>query len=126
MERRCIGLAIVALAQIAGASGAHADDKACTPARDGTMVCPAPGARCIADRTGEVICSTPGGGIEVDRYGDVICGPGYCTKDIRGDVFCSSATQGAASNDRYGNAACAVSCVPAKAHACVKPKPAGR
>jgi hypothetical protein len=105
-------------------TSAWAADEACTPTRDGRLVCPAPESRCVTDRAGEVVCSTPRGGIEVDRYGVPVCGAGYCTKDLRGDVFCSNAPGGAASTDRYGAAACFGSCMPASAQACVKPRPA--
>jgi hypothetical protein len=53
----------------------QANDRTCTPNREGTMVCPEPDASCKADRTGEIICSTAGGGIELNRYGDPVCGP---------------------------------------------------
>ena len=106
-------------------SSLHAQDKGCTPDRYGRMVCPAPDSTCIADRYGDIVCSTPGGGIVEDRYGDPSCGPGYCTKDPRGDVFCSSSPRGAASTDRYGNAVCAGNCVQARPQACVRPKAAG-
>ena len=102
----------------------QANDRTCTPDREGKMVCPEPDASCKADRTGEIICSTAGGGIELNRYGDPVCGPGYCAKDLRGDIFCSNQARGAASVDRYGNAVCAGECVAAKPEACVKPKPA--
>lgn len=105
------------------AGSVHAQDKGCTPTRDGGLVCPPPDSTCLTDRYGDVVCSSPGGGILLDRYGDPLCGPGYCTKDLRGDSFCSSAPRGAASTDRHGNAACAVSCVSAKTQLCVRPKP---
>jgi len=98
-------------------------DKGCVTARDGRLVCPEPDARCRTDRRGDIVCSSPGGGIEFDRYREPACGPGHCTRDIRGDLFCSSAPRGAAATDRFGNAVCAVSCVPAQASACVRPKP---
>lgn len=101
----------------------QANDKTCTPNREGKMVCPEPDASCKADRTGEIICSTAGGGIELNRYGDVVCGPGYCAKDRRGDIFCSNQPRGAAALDRYGNATCAGECVAATPQRCVKPKP---
>jgi hypothetical protein len=109
---------------LAAVAGAGAADTGCTMSRDGRTVCPAPDSTCLTNRNGDVVCSTPGGGIDIDRYGDPVCGPGYCTKDVRGDFFCSSSPRGAASNDRYGNAACAESCVAAKAQACIKPVPA--
>jgi hypothetical protein len=102
---------------------ALAQDKTCTPNREGIMVCPEPDASCRPDRTGEVICSTVGGGIEFNRYGDPVCGPGYCTKDRRGDIYCSNQPRGAASVDRYGDAVCAGECVAASAKRCVVPKP---
>lgn len=102
---------------------ASAGDAHCTTNRSGKMVCPEPDSRCVLNRAGDVVCSAPGGGIEMDRYGEPVCGPGYCTKDRRGDLFCSDAPRGAASRDRYGNAACAGSCVPATAAACVVPQP---
>jgi hypothetical protein len=102
---------------------AQANDRTCTPNREGKMVCPEPDASCKADRTGEIICSTAGGGIELNRYGDPVCGPGYCAKDLRGDIFCSNQLRGAASVDRYGNAVCAGECVAAMPQRCVKPKP---
>jgi hypothetical protein len=98
-------------------------DGGCIPARDGRLVCPQPDSACMSDPDGNVLCSTPGGGIEFDRYGKPACGPGYCTKDQRGDIFCSSAPRGAAATDQNGNAVCAGSCVRAKIEACVRPKP---
>ena len=106
-----------------GGMPTQANDRTCTPNREGTMVCPEPDASCKADRTGEIICSTAGGGIELNRYGDPVCGPGYCAKDLRGDIFCSNQLRGAASVDRYGNAVCAGECVAATPQRCVKPKP---
>lgn len=103
---------------------ALASDTTCTANREGRLVCPAPDSTCLKDRYGDVICSTPGGGIAIDRYGSPVCGPGYCTKDLRGDLFCSNAPRGASSTDSAGNAVCAGECVPAKAQACVKPQPA--
>lgn len=103
---------------------ALAGDTTCTTNREGRTVCPAPDSTCLKDRYGDVICSTPGGGIETDRYGNPVCGPGYCTRDLRGDLFCSNSPRGASSTDRAGNAVCAGQCVPAKAQACVKPQPA--
>jgi hypothetical protein len=97
-----------------------ATDDGCTTTRDGRVVCPKPDSRCVTDDQGEVICSTPGGGIEFDRYGVPVCGPGYCTRDQRGELFCSSVPRGAAATDRSGNAACSVSCVPATPQACIK------
>lgn len=103
----------------------HAADPGCAQARDGRTICPQPDARCVNDRHGEVVCSTPGGGIVKDRYGETVCGPGYCTTDTHGDVFCSNSPRGAAALDRYGKAACSVACVPASAQMCERPKPAG-
>ncbi|MBX3604329.1 MAG: hypothetical protein KF788_03615 [Piscinibacter sp.] len=92
----------------------------CFTVRDGRTVCPKPDARCLPDRYGDVRCSAPGGGVALDRYGAPVCGPGYCTRDLRGDVFCSSAPRGAADVDRHGKAVCAEGCVPARAEACTK------
>lgn len=116
--------AVLLLAPLLAGPGAFAGDTTCTTNREGRTVCPAPDSSCLKDRYGDVICSTPGGGIEIDRYGDPVCGPGYCTKDLRGDLFCSNAPRGASSTDRVGNAVCAGQCVPAKREACVKPQPA--
>jgi hypothetical protein len=102
---------------------AIANDQRCATTRDGRVVCPEPDSMCVNDRQGEVICSTPGGGIEFDLFGEPACGPGYCTKNQRGNIFCSSAPRGAASTDRYGNAECSVSCVPGKPEACIKLTP---
>src|SRR4051812_27444090 len=108
-------LALLAFATLlVAAQTAWAQDKGCTTGRDGRLVCPPPDSTCVVARSGDVICSSPGGGIEIDRYGDPVCGPGYCAKDIRGDLFCSSSPRGAASQDRYGAAVCAVGCVAAK------------
>jgi hypothetical protein len=115
---------IFAFALMLAASAAVAGEAACLAARDGSTVCPQPGARCLADRYGEIHCSTPGGGIVADRYGVLVCGPGQCTTDRRGDVWCSGAKRGAASVDRFGEAACASTCVPARARHCVQPVPA--
>jgi hypothetical protein len=100
---------------------AQASSKDCLQGRDGKMVCPPPEGRCVTNRNGDVICSGPGGGIELDRYREPLCGPGFCTIDIRGDVFCSSAAKGAASTDSYGVAVCSMGCVRATADQCVKP-----
>lgn len=97
----------------------------CAERRDGRLVCPQPDARCMADRFGDILCSTPGGGIMVDRSGVLVCGPGHCTKDRRGEVFCSKSPRGAAATDRYGVATCTDECVAAAATACVMPKPQG-
>ena len=120
--RLVIALAVLTAGAVSWAQGASASE--CIAARDGSTVCPKPDATCKLTRHGDVQCSTPGGGIEVDRYGDLVCGPGYCVKDQRGDIFCSSAPRGAAAQDRYGNAACSESCVRAKKALCVVPKPA--
>jgi hypothetical protein len=100
-----------------------AQDKVCSTGRDGRVYCPAPDSSCLQDRYGDVVCSQPGGGIEIDRYGEPVCGPGYCTKDLHGELFCSNAPRGAAATDRYGVAACAGECVKAQARQCVKPRP---
>ena len=112
------------MALLLATSGALASDKVCTTNREGRTVCPAPDSTCLKDRYGDVVCSTPGGGIELDRYNNPVCGPGYCTKDLRGDLFCSSSPRGASSTDRVGNAVCADNCVPASPQVCVKPQPA--
>ena len=106
------------------ATGSLASDKVCMTDREGKTVCPAPDAKCLKDRYGDVRCSSPGGDIAIDRYGDPVCGPGYCTKDLRGDLLCSKSPRGASSTDRTGNAVCAGGCVAAKPQACVKPEPA--
>lgn len=113
---------LLALAMGLAMPALGAGEKGCVAGRDGRLVCPEPDARCRADRHGDIVCSSPGGGIEFDRYGEPVCGPGHCTRDIRGDLFCSSAPRGAAATDRFGNAVCAVSCVPAQAQACIRPK----
>ena len=115
------GTAMAMLLSIVGAA-AIAGDKVCLTDREGKTACPAPDARCLKDRYGDVRCSTPGGGIELDRYGDPACAPGYCTKDLRGDLLCSRSPRGASSTDRAGNAVCADGCVAAKPQACVKPQ----
>nr|WP_297525943.1 hypothetical protein [uncultured Roseateles sp.] len=115
---------VIGLLLVAGSCLAVAQDKGCAAGRDGKLVCPAPDSTCINDRNGAVVCSTPGGGIEVDRYGLPLCGPGYCTKDSRGEVFCSNTVRGAASSDLYGVPACAGRCVAASPSACVRPVPA--
>jgi hypothetical protein len=92
---------------------------ACLSTPDGTTICPKPDSECRLNRYGDAFCSTPGGGIESDRYGELLCGPGYCVKDRRGDVFCSTAPRGGAALDRYGDAICAEGCILAKVDACV-------
>jgi hypothetical protein len=101
------------------AAWAQESGTGCVTTRDGSTVCPKPDSQCKVNRYGDVICSTPGGGIEADRYGDLACGPGYCVKDQRGDIFCSSAARGAAAVDRYGNATCSEACVKAASASCV-------
>lgn len=108
---------------LASVGVASAQDRACVTQRDGSTVCPPPDSSCVTDRYGDVHCSSPGGGITFNRLGEPVCGPGYCTKDSHGEIFCSSAPRGAASNDRYGKATCAVACV-AATRSCVKPVPA--
>lgn len=106
----------------ANAAWAQEPGPGCIAARDGSMVCPKPDSQCKLNRYGDVICSTPGGGIEADRYGELVCGPGYCVKDQRGDISCSSAPRGAVALDRYGNATCSENCVKASSAICVVPK----
>ncbi len=118
-HRLAVGLLLVSASLLASAQ-----DKGCAVGRDGKLVCPAPDSMCLNDRSGAVVCSTPGGGIEHDRYGLPVCGAGYCTRDSRGEVFCSNAVRGAASSDLYGTPACTGRCVPASANACVRPTPA--
>ncbi|CAN5892863.1 hypothetical protein BH11PSE13_BH11PSE13_41920 [soil metagenome] len=122
--RAVLPAAAVALFLSAIAVMAGAQDRVCTPDRNGRMVCPQPNASCIQDRLGDIVCSTPGGGISLDRYGAAVCGPGACTQDQNGALFCSSAPQGAASTNREGKAVCAVGCVQASASMCVRPTPA--
>lgn len=123
MKRRVHQL-VAALLLVLVAVPAMSQDKGCAVGRDGKLICPAPDSTCLNDRNGAVVCSSPGGGIELDRYGVPMCGAGYCTKDSRGDVFCSNTARGAASSDWYGTPACAGRCVPASASACVRPTPA--
>jgi len=85
----------------------------------GQVVCPEPDSKCVAYKETEVLCSQPGGSIEFTTYGEPVCGPGYCTRDQRGEVFCSSAPRGSASTDLSGNAKCSVSCVRATRETCV-------
>jgi hypothetical protein len=118
---RC--LAMLAVAALLSFSAA-AQNRACTPDRDGQMVCPPPNASCLQDREGQVVCSTPGGGIAIDRYGKAACGPGSCVADNTGELSCSNAPQGAASLDRYGKATCTGACAPASAALCVIPSAA--
>ena len=113
--------AALSLCLSAAVTSAHAVKAGCVTARDGRVICPEPDSRCLADRHGEVVCSTPGGGIMLNRHGDAVCGAGYCTTDLRGEIFCSSAARGAVAVDRYGNAACSHACVEASARACVRP-----
>lgn len=122
MTRKAVRVlaALLALA----CAGAEAQSRGCITSRDGRLVCPPPDGRCLYDRLGEVVCSTAGGGITLDRFADPVCGPGHCTADYLGQVFCSSAPRGAVGIDRYGKVACSVGCVPAKADACIRPKPA--
>jgi hypothetical protein len=103
----------------AASLGAQAN---CISTASGKTVCPAPDSQCLSNRTGDIVCSTPGGGIVLDRYGEPVCGPGYCTKDVRGEVVCSSLARGAASTDRYGNGGCAGQCVAASGGSCVRPR----
>lgn len=118
MTPKSLILLLAMLGALLGAAPAFANG--CYTLRDGRTLCPKPDARCLNDRYGDVRCSAPGGGIEFDRYGEPVCGPGYCTRDLRGDVFCSSAARGAADLDRAGQPVCAVGCVKARVDACVK------
>ena len=71
------------------------------------------------DRTGKVFCSPPDGGIEVDIGGVLQCGPGSCTRDSHGKVFCSNTPRGASTLDRYGKAVCTGACVSGQTDRCV-------
>lgn len=122
MTRQAMCFLFVAL--LTAAVPSQAGDRACTPNREGKLVCPQADAACRKDRYGDVVSSSPGGGIEINRYGDVVCAPGYCTTDLRGDIWCSNQPRGAASMNRYGQAECAGACVAAGMAACVRPKPA--
>lgn len=99
---------------------APAQDKSCMMNSQGNMVCPAADSTCLKSRYGDIVCSTPGGGIAMDRYGEPTCGPGSCTRDVRGDLLCSSTPRGAAATNAIGDAVCAGQCVPAQPQACVK------
>ena len=61
----------------------------------------------------------------MDQYGQLVCGPGYCVKDLHGDIYCSSAARGAASVDISGNPVCSDNCMRASTSLCVKPKASG-
>jgi len=93
----------------------------CVGVRNGKVVCGQPDSTCAANQRGEVVCTKPGGGMMNDQYGEQLCGLGYCVKDQRGNVLCSSHARGGATVDQSGNAVCAGGCVPGTKEACVRP-----
>jgi hypothetical protein len=126
LARPLRGLVVLAglMAGLSGGVGVSpAQASECLTGRDGQMRCPPSDSRCVLDRYGEVVCAPSGGGVLTDRYGDPVCGAGRCTKDLRGDTFCSRVPRGAAAVDRYGDAVCTEGCQPARAAACVRPVP---
>jgi hypothetical protein len=114
-----VGVLMVLLG-LGASTGTKAQDKSCMTNSQGNMVCPAADSTCLKNRYGDIVCSTPGGGIALDRYGEPSCGPGSCTRDVRGDLFCSSSPRGAAATNATGDAVCSGQCVPAQPKACVK------
>lgn len=112
-------------APCAAAPEAESAHKICKKTPDGRRVCSElPDSICLPDGRGEVFCSQPGGGIAFDMYGVAKCGPGFCVRDQRGVIWCSSVPRGGAATDLYGNATCTESCVRATSEACVRPQAA--
>lgn len=105
------------------AGDAAAQNQACARSSAGEVICGAADSTCLPDRRGQVICSTPGGGILLDRNGTAMCGPGYCTADQQGVIWCSVTPRGGAATDSRGTAHCTDSCVRASSAACVPARP---
>ena len=93
----------------------------CVTDQNGKVICRQPDSTCAANQRGDVVCTKPGGGMMNDQYGEQLCGPGYCVKDQRGNVLCSSHPRGGPTVDQSGKAVCAGSCVPGTKEACVRP-----
>jgi len=93
----------------------------CVTDQDGKVICGRPDSTCATNQRGEVVCTKSGGGMMNDQYGEQLCGPGYCVKDQRGNVLCSSQPRGGAMVDQSGKALCAGGCVPGTKEACVRP-----
>ncbi|MDR2991905.1 MAG: hypothetical protein LBU72_08300 [Burkholderiaceae bacterium] len=70
---------------------------------------------------GKTLCSPIDGGIEIDINGKLQCGPGYCIRDLKGKVFCSTTPKGAASVDINGKPVCTGSCTPGQNRLCLTP-----
>lgn len=115
------GLRAFALLAVLSAAPAIAEPPHCFRHLDGSLRCPQGSRPCMADALGKVFCSPPDGGVEVNNFGQPLCGPGYCTRDWKGDVFCAKTPRGASDVDMYGQPLCVGGCVPGQAELCVRP-----
>lgn len=111
---------ILLFAAALGHGAVGAQPQGCVTSRSGETLCPAPDSKCAKDLYGDWHCSPPGGDVTLDRGRTPVCGPGQCVVDLRGDVYCSSSSRGAAALDRYSEASCAGGCVRAQAQACTR------
>ena len=93
----------------------------CVRHKDGGLRCPQGSIPCLPDALGKVSCAPTDGGVERNNFGEPLCGPGYCTRDWKGDVFCAKTPRGASDVDRYGEPVCAGGCVPGQAALCTQP-----
>ena len=106
---------------LCAADAASAVNPGCSLGRDDRVTCAQPGALCLTNASGEVRCAPVNGGIEADQNGRLQCGPGNCTRDSNGAVFCSRTPLGGSTVDRSGNAVCTDGCVAGSQQACVTP-----
>lgn len=115
------GLWTIVLLGVLAVAPATAEPPQCFRHKDGSLRCPQGSRPCMADALGSVFCSPLDGGIDVNNFGQPLCGPGYCTRDWKGDVFCSKNSRGASDVDMYGKPVCVGGCVPGQAELCVRP-----
>lgn len=95
----------------------------CFVHRDGGLRCPQGSVRCMPDALGHWFCAPRDGGVEVNNFGQPLCGPGYCTRDWKGDVFCAATPRGASDKNLHGQPVCTGGCVPGQAALCTAAKP---
>lgn len=112
--------ALAAWLCITGASAAQEEPR-CFRHKDGGLRCPQGAITCMPDALGAVSCAPTDGGIDVNNYGQPLCGPGYCLRDWKGDVFCSTTPRGPSHQDIHGQPVCTGGCVAGQAALCTRP-----
>lgn len=118
---KTVFIALLACASTILGTAAASDQPRCFRHMDGGLRCPPGAVPWMADALGTVSCASNDGGIDVNNFGLPLCGPGYCTRDYKGDVFCSKTPRGASTQDIHGKVVCVGGCMPGEAAQCVRP-----